>query len=46
MRVVADYLLLVLVKQIVENFLIQKSDALKVVAGAGFETDDLIDEAI
>ena len=39
-------MLLVLIQQIVEDLLVEKSDALEVVAASGLEADDLIDESV
>lgn len=39
-------MLLVLVEQVVEDFLVQESDAFEVVAGPGLEGDDLVDQAV
>ena len=39
-------MLLVLVKQVVEDLLVEKSDTLKVVARSWLEAHDLIDESV
>ena len=39
-------MLLVFVQQVVEDFLVKKSNAFKIVARARFKTDDLIDQSI
>ena len=45
-RVLADDVLLVLVKKIVEDLLVEQGDALEVIARAGLETDNLINQAV
>ena len=45
-RVVADDVLLVLVEQVVEDLLVQDSDAFEVIARARLEADDLIDQPV
>ena len=44
--VVANDVLLILVEQVVEDLLVQDSDALEVVAGTRLKADDLIDEPV
>ena len=44
--VVANDVLLILVEQVVEDLLVQDSDALEVVAGTRLKADDLIDESV
>ena len=39
-------MLLILIKQIAENFLVQKGDSLKVVSTSGLEADNFINEPI
>ena len=39
-------MLFVLIKQIVEDLLVQKSDAFKVVSGAWLKRHDLVDEPV
>ena len=39
-------MLLILIQQIVENLLVEKSDALKVITASGFEADDFVDESV
>jgi len=46
LRVVADDVLLVFVKQIVEDFLVEESDAFEIVTRARFKRHDLVDQAI
>jgi hypothetical protein len=46
LRVVANNVLFVLVKEVVENFLVEKRDAFKVVTRTRLKTDNFIDESV
>ena len=45
-RIVANDVLLVLVEQVVEDLLVEKRDAFKVVSRSRFKTDNLINQAV
>ena len=45
-RILSNNVLLVLIQQVVKDLLVEQSDALEVIAGTWFETDDLVDQAV